>query len=418
MKFNKIVALALALVMVFALCACGGGNTDTKTDDTGSASKVDTNTVSVGAIVIARDDVPTDEIYAFVSTIFDNLDAITAQHAKGAELSIEAAASVKGVPYHPGAAKYFEEKGFKVDAVKEGAGNGTASALSFGTGGESGTYYAFGSVIAQHATNNTDVSGTGLVGNGSKSNVEELADGNAELAFCQSDVMAYAYNGTNLFESKVEGFSTVAALYMEQVQIVTTNPDIKTVADLAGKKVSIGAAGSGVYFNAIDVLSAYDLKESDISAVYPSFGDSAESLKDGKIDAAFIVAGAPTTAIMDLSTTKAAYLVSLDDAHIDELLAASPYYTKHVIPAGTYNGQDEDVTTVAVGAVILARDDVSEDAIYALTADIFDNAPDLISSHAKYGELSTEFGASITSVPYHPGAAKYFAEKGFDVATK
>ena len=121
---------------------------------------------------------------------------------------------------------------------------------------------------------------------------------------------------------------------------------------------------------------------------------------------------------MDLSTTKAAYLVSLDDAHIDQLLAASPYYTKHVIPAGTYNGQDADVTTVAVGAVILARDDVSEDAIYALTADIFDNAPDLISSHAKYGELSTEFGASITSVPYHPGAAKYFAEKGFDVATK
>ena len=130
------------------------------------------------------------------------------------------------------------------------------------------------------------------------------------------------------------------------------------------------------------------------------------------------MAGAPTTAIMDLSTTKAAYLVSLDDAHIDELLAASPYYTKHVIPAGTYNGQDEDVATVAVGAVILARDDVSEDVIYALTADIFDNAPDLISSHAKYGELSTEFGASITSVPYHPGAAKYFAEKGFDVATK
>ena len=279
--------------------------------------------------------------------------------------------------------------------------------LRFVTGGESGTYYAFGSVIAQHATNNTDVSVTGLVGNGSKSNVEELADGNAELAFCQSDVMAYAYNGTNLFENPIDCFSTVAALYMEDVQIVTTDPSIKTVADLAGKNVSVGAAGSGVYFNAVDILSAYGLGDLD-----------ADSLKDGKIDAAFIVAGAPTTAIMDLSTTKAAYLVSLDDAHIDELLAASPYYTKHVIPAGTYNGQDEDVTTVAVGAVILARDDVSEDAIYALTADIFDNAPNLTSSHAKYGELSTEFGASITSVPYHPGAAKYFAEKGFDVATK
>ena len=296
--------------------------------------------------------------------------------------------------------------------------------LRFVTGGESGTYYAFGSVIAQHATNNTDVSVTGLVGNGSKSNVEELADGNAELAFCQSDVMAYAYNGTNLFENPIDCFSTVAALYMEDVQIVTTDPSIKTVADLAGKNVSVGAAGSGVYFNAVDILSAYGLGDLDadgkftkINATYQSFGDSADSLKDGKIDAAFIVAGAPTTAIMDLSTTKAAYLVSLDDAHIDELLAASPYYTKHVIPAGTYNGQDEDVTTVAVGAVILARDDVSEDAIYALTADIFDNAPDLISSHAKYGELSTEFGASITSVPYHPGAAKYFAEKGFEVAS-
>ena len=336
MKFNKIVALALALVMVFALCACGGGNTDTKTDDTGSASKVDTNTVSVGAIVIARDDVPTDEIYAFVSTIFDNLDAITAQHAKGAELSIEAAASVKGVPYHPGAAKYFAEKGFEVAAVKDGAGNTDSRNLRFVTGGESGTYYAFGSVIAQHATNNTDVSVTGLVGNGSKSNVEELADGNAELAFCQSDVMAYAYNGTNLFESPIDCFSTVAALYMEDVQIVTTDPSIKTVADLAGKSVSIGAPGSGVYFNAIDVLSAYDLKESDISAVYQSFGDSAESLKDGKIDAAFIVAGAPTTAITDLATAGSVYLVSLDDSHVQSLLSASPYYTAATIKAGTY----------------------------------------------------------------------------------
>ncbi len=116
--------------------------------------------------------------------------------------------------------------------------------------------------------------------------------------------MAYAYNGTNLFESKVEGFSTVAALYMEQVQIVTTNPAIKTVADLAGKSVSIGAPGSGVYFNAIDVLGAYGLTEDDIKPTYQSFSDSADALKNGQIDAAFIVAGAPTTAVTDLATTK------------------------------------------------------------------------------------------------------------------
>ena len=291
--------------------------------------------------------------------------------------------------------------------------------LRFVTGGESGTYYAFGSVIAQHATNNAGVNVVGLVGNGSQANVMELQDGNAELAFCQSDVMAYAYNGTNLFEEtgKVDCFSTVAALYMEQVQIVTTDSSIKTVADLKGKRVSIGSAGSGVYFNAIDILGAYGLTENDIVPTYQSFGDSANDMKDGKIDAAFIVAGAPTTAITDLATTKDVYLVSLDDEHIDLLLAKSPYYTKYTITADTY-GLPEDATTVAVGAVLLASDSVPEDAIYTFVSTIFDNADAIAEQHGKGADLDLAFASSITDVPYHPGAAKYFAEKGFEVASK
>lgn len=292
-------------------------------------------------------------------------------------------------------------------------------ALRFVTGGESGTYYAFGSVIAQHATNEAGVNVTALVGNGSQSNVAELEDGNAELAFCQSDVMAYAYGGTNLFDgAPVSCFSTVAALYPEQVQIVTCDPEIKTVADLKGRNVSIGAAGSGVYFNAIDILGAYDLTEQDINPTYESFADSANSIKDGKIDAAFIVAGAPTTAITDLSTSKTAYLVALDKEHVDKLVASSPYYTAATIAKDTYTGQEEDVTTVSVDAVILANDTVSEDDIYKFTADIFDNAANLVDTHAKYAELSIEKAASVTTVPYHPGAAKYFEEKGQKVATK
>ncbi len=292
---------------------------------------------------------------------------------------------------------------------------GATANLRFVTGGESGTYYAFGSVIAQHATNNAGIKVTGVVGNGSQSNVNELKEGNAELAFCQSDVMAYAYNGTNLFDAPITCFSTVAALYTEQVQIVTLDESIKTVADLKGKNVSVGAAGSGVYFNALDVLGAYDLTIDDIKPTYQSFGDSADALKDGKIDAAFIVAGAPTTAVVDLSTTKQVYLVTLDDAHVEKLLAASPYYSKVVIPAATYS-MPSDVTTVAVGAVVLAANDVSEDAVYALVKDIFDNAANLTDSHGKYAEIDTAFGASITAVPYHPGAAKYFEEKGYKVA--
>ena len=291
---------------------------------------------------------------------------------------------------------------------------GPNESLIFVTGGETGTYYAFGSVIAQYVSANTNMSVTAVSGNGSKANVEDMDAGSYELGFCQSDVMSYAHDGTNIFAETgaVDSFSAVAALYMEQVQIVTMNPDIKTVEDLRGKSVSIGAQGSGVYFNAVDVLGCYDMTIEDISPVYQSFGDSADSLKDGKIDAAFIVAGAPTTAITDLSTSGQVYLVSLDDEHIDKLLAASPYYSKYTVTADTY-GMPEDAQTVAVAAMVIARNDVSEDAIYTFVSTIFENADQL--QHGKAAELNLEFASSITSVPYHPGAARYFAEKGIDV---
>lgn len=295
-------------------------------------------------------------------------------------------------------------------------GGAAKEALTFTTGGETGTYYAFGSVIAQYVTSNSDLSVTAVTGNGSQANVEDMDAGSYQLGFCQSDVMSYAYTGTNLFKDSgaVNSFSVVGALYMEQVQIVTMNPDIKTVEDLRGKTVSIGALGSGVYFNAIDVLGVYGMTEADISPVYQSFGDSAESLKDGKIDAAFIVAGAPTTAITDLSTSGQVYLVSIDDEHIEQLIALSPYYTENTVPAAAY-GMPEDAQTVAIAAVVLARDDVSEDAIYTFTSTVFENMDKL--QHGKAAEMSLEFASSITDVPYHPGAAKYFAEKGITVAS-
>ena len=334
---KKFFALILTLVMALSLVACGGGSSDNGSGDA-DVERTDTTTVAVGAVILARDDVAEQDIYNFVADIFDNAESLVTSHAKYSELSLEYGASITSVPYHPGAAKYFAEKGFEVASVKEGAGTGDSRNLRFVTGGESGTYYAFGSVIAQHATNNAGVNVVGLAGNGSQSNVQELVDGPADLAFCQSDVMAYAYNGTNLFETKMEGFSTVAALYMEQVQIVTTDANIKTVADLSGKAVSIGAPGSGVYFNAIDVLGAYGLTENDIKPTYQSFGDSADALKNGQIDAAFIVAGAPTTAVTDLATTKDTYLVSLDSEHIAKLLETSDYYTETVIAKDVYFG--------------------------------------------------------------------------------
>ena len=328
---KKILVLALALCLLLSLCACGAKKEEA------SYTPVDTATVAVGAIVIARDDVPEDEIYDFVSGIFENTDAISEQHGKGKELELKYAASVTAVPYHPGAAKYFSEKGVSVAAVKDGAGVGEKRDLTFGTGGESGTYYAFGGVLSSYVSGlQKGFTVTAVTSGGSKANIEDLTAGDVQLAFAQSDVMSYAYNGERLFESPIKGFSVVAALYMEQVQIVTTSAKIASVADLKGKTVSIGAVGSGVYFNAVDVLTAYGLTENDIKPVYQSFGDSADSLKDGKIDAAFIVAGAPTNAVTDLATAKTVYLIPIDKEHSDKLLAASPFYSTYTIPAGTY----------------------------------------------------------------------------------
>ena len=281
-----------------------------------------------------------------------------------------------------------------------GESKSSGGELIFTTGGDQGTYYGFGSVLAGQISDLTDTTVTAIVGKGSKANIEAMDAGDAQLGFVQSDVMSYAYNGTNLFDgAKVDNFSTVAALYMEQVQIVTLDPDIKSVADLKGKNVSVGDSGSGVYFNAVDMLGAYDLTIDDINPTYQSFGDSVDSLQDGKIDAAFITAGAPTTAVTSLAATR----------------ETSPYYSKNVIPADTYN-MKEDATTVAVGAVIIARDDVAEDDIYNVVSGIFDSIDTL--GHDKKNELDPEFAASVTAVPYHPGAAKYFQEKGFEVPTK
>ena len=295
-----------------------------------------------------------------------------------------------------------------------------AEDITFTTGGEAGTYYAYGGVLASYVNNNAeDMDITVVSSGGSQANIEDINEDFAQLGFSQSDVMSYAYAGSRTFEEigAIDSFSAVACLYMEQVQIVTMDPDIKTVADLKGKTVSVGASGSGTYFNAIDCLGAYGLTEEDINPVYQNFADSAESLKDHKIDAAFIVAGAPTTAIVDLATTGDVYIVAIEDDVADKLIESSPYYSKYTIPAGTY-GMENEVNTVAIAAVVLARDTVSEDTVYKFVSTIFDNADAITELHGKGAELDLEFASSITDVPYHAGAAKYFAEQGIEVAVK
>ena len=292
-----------------------------------------------------------------------------------------------------------------------------ADGLTFTTGGAAGTYYAFGTVLANYVSNNTDVTVTAVVGNGSADNIDALDIEDAQLAFVQNDVANYAYNGIRFerYEGKaITGFRAIASLYTEAVQLATCNPDIKSIEDLRGKNVSIGAVGSGVYFNAIDFLAAYGMTEADINPQYLNFADSAESLKDDKIDAAFIVSGAPTTAIADLFSSKTSYLISLDDDAVAKLQEISGAYTKTVIPAGTYTGQAEDVITVGIKATIIANSQVSDEQAYTIVKTIFEGKDAITEAHAKGAELDLEY-ASTCGLPYHPGAAKYFTEQGFTV---
>ncbi len=289
-----------------------------------------------------------------------------------------------------------------------------SSDLRFATGGTTGTYYAYGGVLANVL--NTKLDGTKLTvqsTGASKANIFLIDDGEAEVAVVQNDVMDYAYNGTDLFaeDGAVTSFSAVAGLYSEVVQIIAT-PDITSIDDLKGKRVSVGDAGSGVEFNANQILAAYGMTFDDIDKQNLSFGDSASAIKDGKLDAAFVTAGPPTTAVTELATTNDITLLSIDDAHAQALAAEHPFYTQYTIPAGTYKGVDADVNTVAVKATMIVSNELSEDVVYNIVKNIFENKDEITASHDKGSELDTAYAVEGISVPFHAGAEKYFKEIG------
>lgn len=292
--------------------------------------------------------------------------------------------------------------------------------MMFGTGGTAGTYYAYGGVVAQYITNYAGSKVTAVSTGGSKANIQSIQDGDFQLGFTQSDVMAYAWNGSKSFEKDgaTHDFRVLGGLYAETVQLFTMDENIKSVEDLKGKSVSIGAAGSGVFYNAVDVLEAAGLTLDDIKPQYQSFEDSKEALKDGKIQAAFIVAGAPTTAITELATTNGVYLININGDLRDKILASCPYYAPLDIPADTYPGQSEPVETITVKATIIVSANLDADTVYRMTAAIFDHAEDIAVENAKGKELNLINATEGMAAPFHEGAARYYAEHGITVNTQ
>ena len=281
------------------------------------------------------------------------------------------------------------------------------------TGGTSGTYYAVGGVLKTVLDSKLTLSTLNVESTGaSVANVNMITDGEAQMAILQSDVINYAHEGTNSFDGAPETNALwVAGIYNETVQILA-KPGINTVSDLKGKTICVGDVGSGTEINAWQVLSAAGLTKDDVNAVNGSFQDGVDQLKDGKIDAAFTVAGAPTTAIVDYATTNTLNLVSLSDEELAAIQAEYPFLIRDDLAAGTYTGQDADVTCVAIQATLVASEELSEDVVYEFVKAMFDNKDALTEGHAKFGFLDPEAASAGATVTMHPGAEKYYKEIG------
>ena len=290
---------------------------------------------------------------------------------------------------------------------------GTES-VRLATGGNTGTYYAYGTAMAKILGEKTGVAFTVESTGASKANIQLISAGDVQMAIVQNDVMEYAYKGTDLFAGEsTTDFMAMAGLYTEVCQVIA-NPSsgITSIEDLRGKRVSVGDAGSGVEFNAAQILSAYGITFADIQKQNLSFAASADAIKNNQIDAFFCTAGAPTTAITELATTNAITVLEVDEAHAAQLQASYPFYVRFPIPAGTYNGVAEEKWTVAVKATLIVSGKLSEDTVYKLTKALFENQPELLTAHAKAAELNAADAVQSVTVPFHPGALKYYKEVG------
>ena len=295
---------------------------------------------------------------------------------------------------------------------------GEDQTYTFSTGGSTGTYYGFTTAVAGVLTDK--VSGatfTAVTSGGSKANIEAIADGDAQFAIVQNDVMLNAYNGVNNFEgNKITSFAVVGTVYPEVCQIIASKSSgIKTVADLAGKRVSIGDVGSGVVTNAEQILAAAGLTFDDIKVQNLGVGKSVEGIQNGTLDAFFFTAGIPTTAITELDTSNTEMVaVSIPEDQIAALTAQYPHYVRAEITNAHYPNSiaaDAPAVTIAVKATYIVAEDIDEDLVYEMTKALWENQAVIASAHAtgKAMDIKTAL-LGIGVAPVHAGAMRYYEE--------
>src|SRR3981189_1987298 len=282
------------------------------------------------------------------------------------------------------------------------------------TGGTSGVYYPLGVAIGKIYSDKipnvkTQVQAT----KASVENLILLQQGRGEIAFTLGDSLKAAWDGDEEagFKSKLDKLRTIGAIYPNYIQIVATaDSGIRTLADLKGKSISVGAPKSGTELNSRAILGAAGLSYKDIGKVeYLPFAESVDLIKNRQLNATLQSAGLGVASLKDLSTSTDITVVSVPREVVDKI---GPPFVSVMIPANTYTGQDKDVPTAAVINYLVTSSAVSDDLAYKMTRLIFESLPELANAHVAGKEIKLETAATGCPVPLHPGAIRYYKEKG------
>ncbi|WP_448187656.1 TAXI family TRAP transporter solute-binding subunit [Azospirillum sp. sgz301742] len=283
------------------------------------------------------------------------------------------------------------------------------------TGGSSGVYYPLG--VALNGIYSKAISSAKVTVQATKASVENLnllQAGRGEVAFTLGDSLSDAWKGREEagFKAKLTKLRTVAGIYPNYIQIVAAKDSgIKTLADLKGKRISVGAPKSGTELNARAIFTAAGMTYADFAKTeYLPFAESVDLMKNRQLDATLISAGLGVAAVKDLATSQEVTVVSVPADIVQKI--GDPAYITETVPANTYNGQTEPVTTAAVRNFLVTHSGVPADSVYAMTKAIYDNLDQLTSAHAAAKQIKLDADAAKSPVPLHPGAEKFYKEKG------
>jgi len=286
--------------------------------------------------------------------------------------------------------------------------------FSLATGGLAGTYYPIGGAIANIVTKFVpDVELTSESTGASVANLKMARQGEVDFLMGASNTSFAAFSGNTPFDDAVKNIRGVAALYPETFQFITRKGSgIKSINDLKGKRVVVGAPGSGTERTVKLVLSMYGITYDDLTPEFLSFSEGVTALKDRTVDCAVVGSGLPTAAVIDAAASMDISLIPIDKEIYEKFSKDYPFLGSNIIPAGLYNGVDEDVFTVASPALLSVREDISEDVVYEVVKAIFEHLGVLVETHAQGKNIKLETALNGMSIPLHPGAEKYYKEMG------